>query len=539
MSISDESCFEKRCYDTISRANGFMVGKVNGYNVELPFSWDFSNTKDRHPPFRMHSFLWLVSLLTEYWYTNDIKYRDKFIQYVFDWIRVHPEIDLNDKYAWHDDATARRTLFFCITLVLFEKSCLNEYQVDILKKSIEMQVNLLCKETFYKKKHNHGIYQDRAIAFYGLTYAREPEYYLILAKERAREYFEFAFTKDGVHKEHSPSYHMDMIASLEWYKLAYSNVDIEFSLRMQELIDNTSDYICWITQPDMKTPPIGDSKLTERKLSIWCSNPNYEWIYTKGRKGFPPKSTAKIFWEAGYAVFRSNWNFSKSEDTWMMLLAATHSEAHKHNDDLSFLLYHKGPLFVEAGKRDYNYHERKTQYAYSAYAHNVLFINNKGYSIKEKTTKLPFLESEAYDTRIIDGNTNGDIVWATGMQTRFSNVCQNRTMRYDKKNNLVFIEDDIYLDNPATIRLIYHIAKDISIEEKGNGWIFKRGDIEIASALITGTNKVEKNTYLNDGVSPWDTWLFCNKGEEEGGLVSIDMLGEVGLNNIKLEINLY
>ena len=88
MSISDESCFEKRCYDTISRANGFMVGKVNGYNVELPFSWDFSNTKDRHPPFRMHSFLWLVSLLTEYWYTNDIKYRDKFIQYVFDWISI-------------------------------------------------------------------------------------------------------------------------------------------------------------------------------------------------------------------------------------------------------------------------------------------------------------------------------------------------------------------------------------------------------------------------------------------------------------------
>lgn len=69
---------------------------------------------------------------------------------------------------------------------------------------------------------------------------------------------------------------------------------------------------------------------------------------------------------------RSSWEDDSDEATWMLFCASTFSSTHKHGDDLNFLLYHKGDLFVEAGKRDYNYNDPKTAWAYSAYAHNVL-----------------------------------------------------------------------------------------------------------------------------------------------------------------------
>ena len=99
-----------------------------------------------------------------------------------------------------------------------------------------MQATLLCKESFYKRNHNHGMYQDRALALYGLTFAEESEYYLLMAKERTWEYFNFSFTSDGVHKEHSPMYHMDMASSISWFALAYHNIDLEFSSKLDTLL---------------------------------------------------------------------------------------------------------------------------------------------------------------------------------------------------------------------------------------------------------------------------------------------------------------
>ena len=332
---------------------------------------------------------------------------------------------------------------------------------------------------------------------------------------------------------------MDMARSVQWFELAYKGMDAEFSLEMHNLLNDMSDYICWITQPDMKIPSIGDSPLRERKFSFWCSNHNYEWMYTDGEKGYPPKENGKIFWEAGYAVFRSDWNFSAFEGTWMMLLAATHSEAHKHNDDLSFLLYHRGPLFVEGGCRNYNYSEGKTQYIYSSYAHNVLFINNRGWQLKE-TTHLPLLEQEAFDTAIVDGCTEGDVSWATGMQTRFVGICQKRTLRYDKIKNIVYVEDSIDLKEAASIRLIYHIAEDIEIKEKSDGWFLMRDDNAIAYVSVFGTSHIERGVYLDDGEGPWKTWIFNGKiDEKKGSLLYIDTIGNEGKNEINLQIKLY
>ena len=538
LGISDGAYFKSRSQETIDRAHQLMEFRLLDCDLSLPFSWNFAPEFGRLLPYRCHSFLWIVDLLTEYWNTGNPAYRDRFLAYVFDWIRAHPHVDPADQWAWHDDATARRVCFFCVTLLLFE-NILSPEQIFALRSSLKMQADLLCKEFFYKRNHNHGMYQDRALALYGLTFAAEPEYYLLMAKERAREYFNYSFTDDGVHKEHSPMYHMDMASSISWFATAYRNMDPEFSALLDTLLRQMADYIVWITQPNQHIPSIGDSPYRTRVSQLWKSDPAYQWVITDGQLGSPPEETGKIFWEAGYSVFRSSWNMNRDKDTWMMLLASTHSMAHKHNDDLSFLLYHKGPLFVEAGNRNYNYTEEKTQYIYSSYGHNVLFVNGAGWKLKP-ATHLPLLEPAAFDTGIIDGNTTGNIQWVTGRQTRFSGVCQERTLRYRRALNSVELEDRITLECDSSLRLIFHVAPEVEVEEVPSGWLFLRNGKRIARAYADGNADIQRTTYTGDGIDPWRTWIFNGKPQEQSGtLLALDMDGLAGVNTICMRIDLY
>lgn len=538
LGISDGAYFKGRSATTIERAEQLMEYQLYGFDLSLPHTWCFEGLDGRRLPYRCHSFLWIVDLLTEYWYTSGTRYRDRFLEYVFDWIRAHPEVDLTDPWAWHDDATARRALFFCDTLVLFEK-ILTPEQIRLLKQSIRIHATLLCKEFFYKRRHNHGMYQDRALAFYGLTCADEPEYYLLMAKARVRDYFRFSFTGDGVHKEHSPMYHMDMASSIQWFATAYQHVDPVFAEELKELLRRMSDYIAWITPPDTAIPSIGDSPLRTRTSQLWIKDPNYQWVITHGQAGTAPEGVGKVFWDAGYGVLRSSWNMDSQKDTWMMLLCATHSMAHKHNDDLSFLLYHRGPLFVEAGNRNYNYVEEKTQYVYSSYAHNVLFVNGEGWKLKP-TTHLPLLEPEAFDTKIIDANTTGNIQWVTGQQTRFSGVCQKRTLRYRRAIRVVEIEDNIELEKASRLRLIYHIAPGVEVQTEKNGWLLLRDSKPVARVVADGTQNLTHITYTEDGENPWRTWVFNGKpDEEQGSLLALDMKGQQGGNTICMRVELY
>ena len=512
-----------------------LSGTLEGQDFNPPCSWDFSGFADRRIPYRMQSFLREACLITEYFKTGKEEYIDLFIKYVLDWIDKHPAPDLDDFWAWHDDATARRVYFFVVLLLLFDKK-LGENEIRVIKESLKIQVRLLCREDFYKFHHNHGMYQDRAVALYGLTFSEEPAYHLTLAKERTREYFGYAFTADGVHKEHSPNYHMDMAGSIYWFALAYRNEDADFSRDMTSLMDRMAEYVMWITMPNGELPSIGDSKQRVRTQPLWNANPNYLYVITGGRDGEKPDGLFKLYREAGYGIIRKDWSMDGS-GTWMMLLAATHSIAHKHNDDLSFLVYHKGELITEAGNRDYNYTDPMTEYIYTSYGHNVLFVDGKGWGMKPN--HLPLIDSAAYKTKITGGEDNGAVQYVTGREVRFKGVEHERTIRYLRDENVIEIEDKIKSDKPHSFRLIYHIADGVEVTPTEGGWECERGGEPVARITPIGSVPTVLSTYTGEGEDPWRTWLFGGVPEARcGTLLAVDFAGEKGIKTLTLRIEL-
>lgn len=224
---------------------------------------------------------------------------------------------------------------------------------------------------------------------------------------------------------------------------------------------------------------------------------------------------------------RSSWEDTPEESTYLLFMASTHSRAHKHGDDLSFILYHKGDLFVEAGNRDYNYTHEMTKYAYSGYAHNVLCVDDQAFPVTFGASGSQSITDAAYNTKITSYDMDSPVKTASAVQTRFENVKQERTLAYDKGNGVVTITDGLEVKEASKCTLLYHLAEGIEVQETDGGWLLLRDDAAVAQVTVSSSlpEQVELSAVTggSEGSDPYYTWLF--EGEKEpkiGSLLKVD-----------------
>lgn len=500
-------------------------GFWQGRSLTLPFSWDYSAQESRAIPFRLQCFTWQACLMVEFFRTGDITCRDLLLAWVFDWIDAHPTVDRNDLSAWHDDAAGRRALFFGIFLIAFEK-IMSDKQIGSLRKSLAMHAGLLRSEDFYRPFHNHGFYQDMALAVYALSCGEDADYWSVLSAARTRVYLNAKISTEGVHLEHSPIYHFNIARGIAWLAVVFRSLDPDYAAELTGRLNKMAEYGQWISLPNGALPSVGDSPREKTDMSIFACSA-------------AAPGQMRVFPQAGYAFIRKDRDPGENS-TWMMFLAATHGEVHKHNDDLSFLLYHGGgELFTEAGKRNYNYSEPETEYCYSSYGHNVLFVNGVGWPMKP--TGLPLLERDAYATGIVAWEDTPTFSGVTGRQIRFPGVIQERTLCYDRQRELVTVEDRITLESPATLKLIYHLAPDVTAERTdADTWTLFRGGVPAASLSVAGNRPELHASVTTESILPWRTEIYWgDSSPRPGSLFSVELDGDTGLNILRLSIALH
>ena len=514
---------------------------AGGNDISLPFDWSCENIDDRSFAYQMNGFLFLDYTYKMYVDTNNSEYKNLIISYMIDWVENNPEPLEGNEWAWHDDATARRVFRMSYYYFIWQ----NEFDASekkMLLDSLAKQAELLNSVDFYTKSNNHGMFQDMGLISYSLLIADEDKKnnYLIKAKNRSQEYFNYVFTSDGVHKEHSPSYHINISQKLLFFMGVYKGIDDEFCNNLTNLYSNTSEYITQITMPDGTVPSIGDSARYKANIETY-NNTHYLYAATQGTQGEEPLNYY-ISQEGGYASMRSSWKDSPDIATYILFMAATHSSTHKHGDDLSFLLYHKGDLFVESGSRDYNYKDEMTKYAYSGFGHNVLIVNNEAFPVKYGKSGSHNIYPEALKTKITEFDIMGDIKYVEGEQHRFEGILQKRKITYDTLNNEVLIDEFLKGKEKTKGTLIYHIAKGIDVKEVSNGWLLSKNGEEIALVTVNSDTNSEFNlsTIKNsEGNSPYYTWIFDGQKDPQiGSLLKIDAeVSEMDVD-ISLKINL-
>lgn len=258
------------------------------------------------------------------------------------------------------------------------------------------------------------------------------------------------FYSDGAQVELSPGYHANSatcivsvykIASLNGYNLAKDYVD-----RLEQVYE----VYLKLMMPDRLLPAVNDAswvdchKYLEEGKALFPSNKEFEYILSKGDRGYAPSYTSTWMPWAGWYVMRSGWD---NDALYSFFEVGPYGADHQHEDKLSFIISAYGQrLITECGLYAYD----KSQwydYAISSRGHNVARVDGMDQNrraicyedvIKYSRQKLnnKWKTSRKYDY--------GEGQYFEGFGPNLdSTVVHNRSIKF-VKNNYWIVTDTFY-----------------------------------------------------------------------------------------------
>lgn len=504
-----------------------FILKRNSYTLP-PFgvikysrSIDWEDNRSRSYLRLIHGHTFLGCLTDGYRETRNTRYIVKGMELIEDWLKNYSFEKKKNTMAFHDETTALRMQYW-LRFYIFAKRALTQDKCEMLEKAMYDTAVLLADEEFHATNTNHGMFQDIALLLFAVYFEGEIKAcktYKKLAETRLTRYFECIFTEDGVHKEHSPSYHMLVTSYVKKLAAFLIEVDKEMSRNFVGIYKKAEQYATHIIRPDGYFPPICDteSKLvgigTYRKL---YDSQEYLYAISKGEKGKAPKETNKVFPKAGYAIFRDDWA-KKEKGTYVLFTAAYNADYHKHSDDLNLYIYSDGEIITEAGPNGYNYQDPFTKYAYSSFAHNTLVVDGKG---------LPRTDQKYEQVYLSDYEIAGDKAEATGINLRYEGVKHQRKVKYSKQNQIIVVQDSIASDRSHEYKLLWHVAPDIIVHVRDRFVELFRNNKKVMEIEIQTDAPVRINALKGQMKPRIGGWVFPKMEEkQETTTIEVDFNG--------------
>lgn len=478
----------------------FMIPPYGTFDFRKGIDWSNKTLNDRSYLRLLHSQGYLNDLTKAYKSSKNIDNKRNYIlksyDIINDWIVKNPYDKPANVMAWHDETTAKRLINW-VHFYEVAKNILPPEKLSLLLHSMQFHAKLLASDKFYSKNTNHGMFQDEALLVYSNYFkdAKESHDYEVLAIKRLKNYFNFIISTDGVHKEHSPSYHSLIASSILQYQNFFQlKNDVELSNYFEKIYKKMAKYGTFVIKPDGKWPLLGDTFSSQMPLTfLWADDVNYQYAISMGSKGLPPAALDAVFPAGGYAIFRDSWE-KKAEATYIHFAAAYHTDYHKHSDDLSVWIYSNGDIVTEAGPNGYNYQDPYTQYAYSSFAHNTLIVDDEG---------LPRVDGMFEKTHIKDYKLEKNQAMVSGVNQRFFGVVHLRTLTYTKDKQLLVVKDDIDSKTLHNYKLLWHFAPGLIPRVEGKKIIVKKGDksvLEITFASSAKHFKIKEYYGENDPI---------------------------------------
>lgn len=499
-------------------------------SIAQPFDWSCRQIANRSVRYRLHGLLFLDGPFLAWWRGGrDNRYRDYILAWMKSWLQAHPRVDTHVAgMAFHDDATARRVCRMSLYLYLWGDALEEDVRAQC-KVSLREHAALLATDGFYTHGHNHGMYQDIALLAYAALHEddiRQSAAYVKLACSRTLSYLNAIISPEGVHKEHSPGYHVRIHSDMQFFSDVCRELDGGLSSCLIENASRAARYAASLVQPDGTLPSVGDSARGPLRCPLWEGNAYYDAVVH--RRGLENLPLDFLYPKSGYAIFRNSWTNAPCETTYFMFSAAFHNKKHKHGDDLGFILYHRGDLFVEAGHRNYLYKEPLTRYAYSGFAHNVLIVDGKDFPVTVGSNGWRGACEAEIDTRVLDAVSTTNYCRAVGIQGRFEGVVQRRCVEYWKNEGLARISDETVAAKSSKLEYLYHVAPGVQVEEIDGGWNLLRDGRLVATAVAGG--EVESVETIRDKAKfPYCTYVFDGKPDARlGTLLKINAIARKG-----------
>jgi hypothetical protein len=273
-------------------------------------------------------------------------------------------------------------------------------------------------------------------------------------------------------------------------------------------------FAAYLIKPDGRLAMLGDTKYIALNdeyhdlLSQYAKkDPILNYVLTRGKEGNPYKNV--LYQEEGYAIFRDLCdNDIKYSDSFYLMFTAANNKgrAHKHMDDLSFILFAYGhDLLIDPGKYSYNYDTPGRKYVESRWAHNVVTVDNKNYFTPAATIDKYFCNDQC------------DMIQAS--YKVHPNFIHHRTLLYLRPQNIILIDEIKELNKTEasenhTFEQLFHFAQNMRTQ------INKQGSIVKGFVPNSDQNTPQITiTQLKDGLK--DSEIVCGSDDPMQGWVSL------------------
>ena len=505
----------------LDKAEAFLAGSFQYYDyeaVELPsvLNWREDPYGDVSWNWQLHVMEFIWFLCRAYEFTGRKAFLRRARDLILNWIDVNmpEEPQLPHGNAWDDHSTAFRLTFWLYFFEILTHSELHEPHIaETIFQSMQFHSELLADDDFYRRRHNHGIDQDRALIAMALMHpgSNMAETRLALGLSRLHQQLKEIISPRGIQLEHSPSYHIVAIAQLTRLRSFFASWGVQH--QAVTLIDTLSplmtSFVELIVKPDGRIAPVGDSSPEPLKnfaatLSSLCQcNPILTDLVNTGTTG-ECVDVAISFPEEGYAVIRDSAGCSLTfaRSFYLLFVAAAHRGlGHRQSDDLSFIIHYLGrDILIDHGYYSYR-EDPERQYITSQAAHNTVVVDRAS--------------PEGWDTSLDLFKSCRDYVILRGSHRNYAYLEHVRWLAYIKPD-IVVVFDELRQQGAArpdkeqwtshNFEQMFHLSPQLAPSAP----IFREDAIEVTVSTLDDTHVARLTQLAVD-----DTSLILAQGECE------------------------
>lgn len=450
--------------DPVKRANyvlenGFkLVGEFRT-DLNSPPIWKELVSESRNIRYKLHSWVLLDPLLCADEIAEGNEYLFKAIDIANDWIEHFIIAGEKDEFAWYDMGVGQRATKLPYMLRrLIEIGGDSEIICNFIIAS-EIHISELSQEERVAMHSNHGLFQIAGLMALvrDIPWLSGSKTGFESAKQLLKKMIDEHFADDGLHKEHSPEYHLFMRNHLHSFQ---STGWIDSDDEINRLLTTVEEISHWMQNPEKKVIAIGDSN------NGLASKDRWDEINGQLNSGL------KVLPFGGLVIENTENDGLFSQ---LVFSAQFHSRQHKHADNLN-VLYHLNdkPLLVDAGSFTYQYDLPERIYCESTRAHNTLEIDGLnqsrflqdafGSGLSFCTTMGPctIMRGSVHHSRLISSFIpNNKIQTRDGVKV---DIQQNRTILHYPNRFLAIIDQ---IKSPESHDYIqwHHFPPEIKIRE--------------------------------------------------------------------------
>lgn len=467
-----------------------MKGDYPPIRMEGPIPWHDPEPRNRSMVFYAHSLDMLDDLLIAHSETGGERFFTPCLRIALEWIERAPAHGTpGDKsMAWYDMAVGRRAYRLAYLADVARRD--PRFPAEDLAKmmaSLEMHRLYLADDENIVFHNNHGFYQVAGQLGMSRRFRTElPAMQAAFeqAQVRLSRMIDIQFTGEGVHKEHSPEYHLTVYSSLQGILQAGLVEDQSIVARCQAIEQS----LAWFITPQQLLVGFGDTseRLVARKAPEarrkWAE-PSMQYMASRAEIGSPPAERVRGFPESGYFFATDRWPRTPedfSDRSYLAFNAAFHSRTHKHADDQSFFWYERGqPILVDAGRYGYVdkakegsevwnagfwYADPNRMYCETTRAHNTVEIDGRDF---------PRRDVPPYGSALLrHGSTPSGLAFCESATTQFGNVRFERLLVLDPGRWLLVLDALASTDGSAhDFRQWFHFAPAIRVQPAAGGHV--------------------------------------------------------------------